>query len=134
LYSLGRSAEVFWLNVIWAALVWCLSLLFVPWWGFTGFAAASACVAVLSISVLWVLRRTVPLHLSRAIGIPFCSASVMAALLYAACQLFVRDLFSLALCGALALICHLLLAAWLAGPLWRAAVWGDLRTALGARL
>ncbi len=134
LYGLGRSREVFWLNVIWAALVWCLSLLFVPWWGFTGFAAASACAAALSISVLWVLRRTVPLHLSRAIGIPFCSAAVVAALLYVACQLFVRDLFGLALSGALALVCHLLLAAWLAGPLWRAGVWDDLRTALGARL
>jgi O-antigen/teichoic acid export membrane protein len=134
LYSLGRSAEVFWLNVMWAALVWCLSLLFVPWWGFSGFAAASACVAGLSMSVLWLLRRAVPLRLSRAVVVPLFSSAITAALLYAACQLFVRDLFGLALSGALAFLLHLLLAGWLAGPLWRATVLGDLRTALGARL
>jgi PST family polysaccharide transporter len=134
LYSLGRSTEVFWLNVVWAALVWCLSLLFVPWWGFPGFAAASACVAGISMSALWLLRRAVPLHLSRAVTIPFFSAVITAALLYAACHLFVRDLVVLALSGTLALLLHLFLAGWLAGPLWRAAVLGDLRTALGARL
>ena len=132
LYSLGRADIVFRLGLLWAALIWGLTLLFVPHFGFVGFALASACTSATGVLTFLALRRLVPVRILLPLRAPLTAAVVSAGLFLVLARSWIQDIPSLLLGGGLAGVTYVALACVLGGAAWRAEIRGDWRRVLGA--
>jgi PST family polysaccharide transporter len=130
LYSLGRADLVFRLSLGWAALVWLLTLVLVPWLGFLGFAVASAFMgATVGVTAL-IVRRQAPVRVLAAVRVPL-AASVLAALLFAVlASVWVHGVPSLVFAGVAAALAYVVLVLLLGGAAWRVEFAADWRTVL----
>lgn len=133
LYSLGRADTVFRLSLFWSGLTWALTLLFVPRWGFVGFALASACVAATGVLTLRALRRSVPVRILTPLRLPLTAAVPSATLFFALARWWIHGLPLLVLSGLIAGAVYLSLLWWLGGQAWRAELLGDWRRLWGSR-
>lgn len=131
LYSLGRADIVFRLGLLWAALVWGLTLLFVPHFGFVGFALASACTSATGGLTFLALRRSVPVRILSPLRGPLTAALVSAAIFFALARLWIHDLPSLLIGGSIAGATYIGLAFLIGGAAWRTELLGDWRRVLG---
>jgi len=132
LYSLGRAATVFRLTLFWTALTWALTVVFVPQFGFVGFALASACVAATGVLTLRALRRSVPLRILAPLRLPVTAAIPAATLFFALGRWWIRGLLSLVLGGLIAAAAYVGLVWSLGGAAWRAEVREDCRRLWGS--
>jgi PST family polysaccharide transporter len=130
LYGLGRPDVVFRLNLFWAALVWALTLVLVPWLGFLGFAVASACVAATGGLSALMVRRFAPVRVLAAVRVPLGAGALAALILAALAALWVRDLPTLVLAGAAAALAYTGLVLVLGGAVWRGEFVADCRAVL----
>ena len=130
LYGLGRADLVFRLNLLWAALVWGLTLLLVPWVGFLGFAVASVCIAVTGILPAALLRRLVPVRILSAVRVPLAASLASGLVLAALSGLWIHDIPSLLIGGGVSLASYVGLVVLLGGAAWRVEFMADWRTAL----
>ncbi len=130
LYSLGRADLVFRWNIVWAALVWGLTVAMVPWLGFIGFAVASACVAGTGVFMAMALRRLVPIRILPPLRVPL-AAGVTSALVFAGLTaLWIHDIPSLLIGGVASMLTYVGLAGLCGGAAWRVELMADLRTVL----
>jgi len=127
LYSLGRADIVFRLGLFWAALTWALTLLFVPHFGFVGFALASACVSATGALTALALRRLVPVRILPPLRVPLTAGVVSAGLFAALVRSWIHDLPSLLVAGGVAVLTYTGLALFLGGAAWRAELLDDWR-------
>jgi PST family polysaccharide transporter len=127
LYSLGRADIVLRLNLLWAALVWAFTLLFVPRVGFVGFALASACASATGIPTALALRRLVPVRIFHPVRVPLLAGLASALLMSRLAASWIHDLFSLLIAVCTAAVAYIGLACLLGGATWRAELLADWR-------
>lgn len=130
LYALGHARLVFRLNLVWAALVWGLTLALVPWLGFVGFALASALLGTTVGVVAHVVRRLAPVRILAAVRIPLAAGVASALLLWVLIDVWVHGLVSLVVVGAGASLVYVGLLLLLGGAAWRGEFLADCRTVL----
>jgi O-antigen/teichoic acid export membrane protein len=131
LYSLGRADVVFRLNLASAALLWAITLALVPWIGFVGFAVASALLACGSLAYAAVsVRRLVPLRVLPAVRVPLAASLGSAAVLAALAGVWIHDVPSLLIAGAVSAAAYVGLAGLIGGAAWRVEFMADWRTVL----
>jgi len=128
LYGLGRAHLAFRLNLVWAALVWALTLLLVPRLGFVGFAVASVCVGVTGVLPAVLLRRLVPIRVLADVRVPLAAALAGALVLATLSAVWIHDIPSLLVGGGAALAVYVGLAVVWGGAAWRVEVVADWRT------
>ncbi len=127
LYGLGRADLAFRLNLVWAALVWALTLLLVPRLGFVGFAVASVCVGVTGVLPAVLLRRLVPIRVLSAVRMPLAAALASAIVLATLSAVWIHDIPSLLVGGGVALAVYIGLALAWGGAAWRVEFVADWR-------
>ncbi len=132
LYSLGRADLVFRLNLAWAALVWALTAVLVPWLGFIGYAVASVCLASTVVFTARRLGALAPVRVLRAVRVPLAAGLGSALLLAALTAVWIHDLASLLIGGGVAAAVYVGLALLLGGAAWRVEFIADWRTVLQA--
>lgn len=125
LYSLGRADTVFRLGLLWTALTWGLTVLFVPQFGFVGFALASACVSATGVLTILALRRSIPIRVFAPVRVPLAAGLVSAAFFAALAESWIQGIPSLLLGGCLAVTLYVALVFLLGGATWRAELRGD---------
>lgn len=127
LYSLGRADIVLRLNLLWAALVWAFTLVFVPRVGFVGFALASACASATGIPAAMALRRLVPIRIFLPVRVPLAAGLASALLFAMLAGWWIHDLASLLIAGCTAAAAYVGLACLLGGAAWRSELLTDWR-------
>ncbi len=130
LYALGHARLVFRLNLVWAALVWGLTLTLVPWLGFVGFALASALLGTTVGVVAHVVRRLAPVRVLAAVRVPLAAGVASALLLWVLTDVWVHGLASLVVVGAGSGLVYVGLLLLLGGAEWRGEFLADCRTVL----
>lgn len=130
LYSLGRADLVLRLNLLWAAIVWGVTVMTVPWLGFIGFAVASTCMAATVVLAASALRRLVPVRLLRAVRVPLAAGVASALVLGVLAIVWIHDIPSLLIGGGVAVVTYVGFVALLGGAAWRGEFVADWRTVL----
>jgi O-antigen/teichoic acid export membrane protein len=131
LYSLGRADLVFRLNLASAVLLWAITVVLVPWIGFVGFAVASALLACAGVSYTALsVRRLAPVRVLPAVRVPLAASLGSAAVLAALVGVWIHDLPSLLIAGAVSAAAYVGLAGLIGGAAWRIEFMADWRTVL----
>ncbi len=130
LYGLGRADIVLRLHLGWTILLWMLTLTLVPWLGFLGFAVASALMGVTAGISSLIVRRLAPIRVLAAVRMPLAAGVASALLLAALAAVWVHDLPSLAIAGAVSTLSYIGLLFLLGGAAWRVELMADWRTLL----
>jgi PST family polysaccharide transporter len=131
LYSLGRADVVFRLNLASAVLLWAITVVLVPWIGFVGFAVASAILACAGVSYTALsVRRLAPVRVLPAVRVPLAASLGSAAVLAALVGVWIHDLPSLLLAGAVSAVAYVVFAGLIGGAAWRVEFMADWRTVL----
>jgi len=125
LYCLGRADFVFRLNLLWTVLLWGLALLLVPWLGFVGFAAASACLSTTGVLTAMALRRVVPVRVFPHVRIPLVAGLASALLFEVLATYWVHDILSLVISGCAAVSAYAGLVCRISDRVWRADILAD---------
>jgi O-antigen/teichoic acid export membrane protein len=131
LYSLGRADVVFRLNLASAVLLWAITVVLVPWIGHVGFAVASAILACAGVSYTALsVRRLAPVRVLPAVRVPLAASLGSAAVLAALVGVWIHDLPSLLIAGAVSAAAYVVLAGLIGGAAWRVEFMADWRTVL----
>jgi O-antigen/teichoic acid export membrane protein len=131
LYSLGRADVVFRLNLASAVLLWAITAVLVPWIGFVGFAVASALLACAGVSYTALsVRRFAPVRVLPAVCVPLAASLGSAAVLAALVGVWIHDLPSLLIAGAVSAAAYVVFAGLIGGAAWRVEFMADWRTVL----
>lgn len=130
LYSLGRADLVLRLTLLWAALVWAISLVAVPRLGFVGMAVAYACMASTVGVAAAVLRRLVPVRLLPAVRVPLAASLASALVLAALAAVWIHDIPTLVIGAGAATVTYVGLLMLLGGAAWWGEFVADWRTVL----
>jgi PST family polysaccharide transporter len=130
LYSLGRADLVLRLNLLWATIVWAVTIMTVPWLGFVGLAVAYVCMAATVVLAAGALRRLVPVRLLPAVRVPLAAGFASALVLAAVAAVWIHDIPSLLIGGGIAAATYVGLALVLGGAAWRGEFVADWRTVL----
>jgi O-antigen/teichoic acid export membrane protein len=93
--STGRVKTTLKLMVIWTALTWILTPLFIYFWGYNGVSVASFAVTLTICYTVYLVKKVVEFSFFGSILKPIFATSVMAVLFYAATILFVSDMATL---------------------------------------
>jgi O-antigen/teichoic acid export membrane protein len=129
LYSLGRADVVFRLNLAGAGLLWTVTVVLVPWVGFVGFALASAIHACAGLSYAALsVRRLVPVRVLPAVRVPLAASLGSATVLAALVSVWIHDLPSLLIAGAVSAVAYVVFAGLIGGAAWRVEFMADWRT------
>lgn len=97
LNAIGKIKQTLFFMVFWTIATWVLTPLFIMWYGFNGFAEASAVIAISVIAVVYVARRFVYFEIFQSIFYPFFSAAAMGAIIYFLSPMIVRNFLTLSL-------------------------------------
>lgn len=101
LNALGRVRSTLVLNILWTIAQVGLSLVFLAWYGYAGFALAFAVVRLFAIvAVVVMLVRILPIRLGSATASPLIASIVMAGAGYAATLVLPERLVTLLIVGA----------------------------------
>lgn len=131
LYSLGRAAVVFRINVVGAAVLWAMTVVLVPWLGFVGYAVASACLAIGGlVATALSLRRVARVPILSALRVPVVASLGSAVLLAVLADLWIYDVPSLLVGAGVSAVAYVLFAALVGGAAWRIEFIADWRTVL----
>jgi O-antigen/teichoic acid export membrane protein len=131
LYSLGRADVVFRLNLASAVLLWAITVVLVPWIGYVGFAVASAILACAGVSYTALsVRRLAPVRVLPAVRVPLAASLGSAAVLAALVGVWIHDLPSLLIAGAVSAAAYVVFAGLIGGAAWRVEFMADWRTVL----
>ena len=130
LYGFGRADIVLRLNLLYTILLWSLTPILVPLFGFVGYALASACLSVTSVFTLLALRKLIPIHVFPHVRIPLTTGFLCALLFAALERLWIHDLPSLIASGAMAVATYVGLTMLMSGAQWRADFHNDCRSVL----
>jgi polysaccharide transporter, PST family len=131
LYSLGRADVVFRLNLASAVLLWAITVVLVPWIGYVGFAVASAILACAGVSYTALsVRRLAPVRVLPAVRVPLAASLGSAAVLAALVGVWIHDLPSLLIAGAVSVAAYVVFAGLIGGAAWRVEFMADWRTVL----
>jgi O-antigen/teichoic acid export membrane protein len=131
LYSLGRADIVFRLNLASAVLLWAITVVLVPWIGYVGFAVASAILACAGVSYTALsVRRLAPVRVLPAVRVPLAASLGSAAVLAALVGVWIHDLPSLLIAGAVSAAAYVVFAGLIGGAAWRVEFMADWRTVL----
>jgi O-antigen/teichoic acid export membrane protein len=131
LYSLGRADIVFRLNLASAVLLWAITVVLVPWIGYVGFAVASAILACAGVSYTALsVRRLAPVRVLPAVRVPLAASLGSAAVLAALVGVWIHDLPSLLIAGAVSVAAYVVFAGLIGGAAWRVEFMADWRTVL----
>lgn len=82
LNAIGKIKTTLYFMVFWTVVTWVLTPLCIVWFGFNGFAIASAIISFSVIAVVYVARKYMPFGLLHSVFYPFIAASVMGIFLY----------------------------------------------------
>ena len=93
--STGRVKTTLRLMVIWTALTWILTPLFIHFWGYNGVSVASFAVTLTIWYTVYLVKKVVEFSFFGSILKPILATSVMAVLFYMSTVLFVSDMITL---------------------------------------
>ena len=93
--STGRVKTTLRLMVIWTALTWILTPLFIHFWGYNGVSVASFAVTLTIWYTVYLVKKVVEFSFFGSILKPILATSVMAVLFYIATLLFVSNMTTL---------------------------------------
>lgn len=91
----GRVKKTLYLMVLWTALTWILTPLFIVYFGYNGVALASFLISLTVVITIQMARKIVNFSLFRSISKPLFCSIVMGVVVYSGVSLFVKDLTSL---------------------------------------
>lgn len=96
----GRVKTTLRLMVLWTALTWILTPIFIVYFGYNGVAAASFLITLTIGYTIYLVKRFIQFNFISSIIKPFSATMVMAAVAFIASRLYVSDVISLALVAA----------------------------------
>ena len=91
----GRVKTTLRLMAIWTVLIWILTPLFIYFYGYNGVAVASFLVTTTIFYTIFLVKKIINFNFFSSIFKPLISTILMAALVYIASNIFVKDLLSL---------------------------------------
>jgi len=93
--STGRVKTTLRLMIIWTALTWILTPLFIHFWGYNGVSVASFAVTLTIWYTVYLVKKVIEFSFFGSILKPILATSVMAVLFYIATLLFVSNMTTL---------------------------------------
>lgn len=95
--SSGRVKLTLRLMIIWTALTWILTPLFIHFYGYNGVSIASFLVSLTIVYTVYLVKKEVPFEFLRSVYKPFIATLIMIVILFISTQLFVKNFMSLLL-------------------------------------
>lgn len=93
--SNGRVKVTLRLMVLWTALTWMLTPIFITFWGYNGVSMASFLVTLTIFYTVYLVKQLVDFSFWGSISKPFLATSIMGVVLFAMLQIFVRNMVGL---------------------------------------
>lgn len=113
--STGKVKTTLKLMVIWTALVWILTPVFIAFFGFNGVAIASFLVTLTIFYTVYLVKKVVDFSFLGSILKPAIATFVMAVFFYSSANLFAKSLFYLVALGLLSGVVYFVLFYLMAG-------------------
>ncbi len=97
LNAIGKIKLTLNFMIFWTVITWVLTPLFITWYGFNGFAAASVLISMSIVIVVWYTWKFIPFSLISSILYPLIASAGMGIVVYFLSQMIVSNMFMLIL-------------------------------------